>query len=279
MSCGRMRASTTSFSCVGTMSRIGSRGPIDFADRRDAQRHHSAVDRRAHELALGLVAATAARALRARESAPRIPSPRRSPAADTGCAPARCAPAARRARCRASARSLCALGEPAAIVGLVALQLQQPRALHEALAHELLVDLQLLAASFADAAVASICFVSAAACARASRVCASSDAICSSSVRRRASNSAVSRARCSRAPGASAELGRRLERRRERGFRRRARIANALRVAAGRAAGSARHRCARRRRRPAAGPRARSSPSRTRICARCRLPGAARSCD
>ena len=87
--------------------------------------------------------ATAASALRARGSSRRIPSLRRSPAAGTGCAPARCAPAARRVRWCASARSLCALGEPAAIVGLVALQLQQPRALHVALAHELLVDLQL----------------------------------------------------------------------------------------------------------------------------------------
>ncbi len=35
-------------------------------------------------------------------------------------------------------------GQPAAIVGLVALQLQQPRSLYVALTHELLVDFQLL---------------------------------------------------------------------------------------------------------------------------------------
>ena len=50
-----MRASTTSFSRAGTTSRSGSRGPIAVAHRGNAQRHHLAIDRRAHDLALDLV--------------------------------------------------------------------------------------------------------------------------------------------------------------------------------------------------------------------------------
>ena len=54
MSCGSMRSSTTRLSFDGTISSSGSRGPT-AVPARHPQRHHDAVHRRAHDLAIDLV--------------------------------------------------------------------------------------------------------------------------------------------------------------------------------------------------------------------------------
>ena len=117
--------------------------PDHRAGRRHAQRHHLAVDRRAHDLALDLVLRRAQALLDLAHLGGGVPAARRWPGSGTGCAPARCARAARR-RAGVPPRARCGLADARAVVGRGALQRQHARAVHEALLRQLLVDRQLL---------------------------------------------------------------------------------------------------------------------------------------
>ncbi len=143
MSCGRMRASTTSFSCDRHDVEQRIARPDRFADGRDAQRHHPAIDRRAHELPFGLV-------LRRSHALVQLTDLRGRFAGLVGRELLILVARLRDARMQLAhallRRRQVALrfGKTTAIVGLVALQLQESRTLHVTLAYELLVDLELV---------------------------------------------------------------------------------------------------------------------------------------
>ena len=224
-----MRASTTSFSCARHDVEQRIARPDRFADGRDAQRHHPAVDRRAHELPFGLV-------LRRAYALVELANLRGRLAGLVGRVLLILVARLRDARLQL-ARALLGrrqvalrFGETTAIVGLVALQLQQPRALHVALAHELLVDLQLVRRELRggcgrfDLLRQRRCLRTRIARLRFEGGDLLVERAASRLEQRCLAREVVARSR------RLGEIGRQLELRSERGFRGRARVANAFRA-------------------------------------------------
>ncbi len=264
MSCGAMRASTTSFSRAGTTSSSGSRGADHRAGGGHAQRHHLAVDRRAHGLALDLVLRRAqplfdlahlgggSLQLVGRRCWYCIAQLR-----DARCAARRRAGAPARVRC-GTRRGGCGSRRRCAAAPIRRVRWTKPCCASLSLMRELFVRQRGRRLGRVDLRFE-----------RRGLRCASRDLRCSARSARRACGGARRTARA-RAPGARPRVRRResagaVEARRERGLGLGARAADALGAPAGPAAGSARRRCARRRPPPAARRHAPVWPSRTRI--------------